>query len=136
MYFQEQFSFETRCLESSKLQTKYEDRVPIVIQPLPGSKLAFLQNSAKVMPRKVMSAGQFQVILRKRILAAQETPEMKAENALFYFVDISGKELSSVTANQQYALLCPVELLSDLYKQFVKPDGFLYLFYDTEKTFG
>jgi len=129
MSFCEKHTFEDRKRQSQRLKCKYPTRIPVIVQPLPNSSVKQIRQSRFLVPHD-SSAGMFEVCLRKHIIG------QGAEFALYYFVDISKKEFTHISENKMFILIPPVELMGTLYKQFEKPDGFLYLYYDEEHTFG
>lgn len=108
-------SFTKRHSEALKIKQKYPDRLPIYISKNPGCKdLPDIKKKKYIVPHD-LTLGQFLFIIRKTI-------ELPPENALFLFVN---------------NILPPTAaLLSQIYKENVDEDGFLYIIYSGENTFG
>ena len=112
--FKDTFSFEKRKSESSRVSEKYKDRVPIIVEKIELSEIAYLDKNKYLVPSD-LTIGQFQIVIRKRI-------EINHEQAIFLFVNNTLPPSSSV--------------ISDLYKSYKDSDGFLYIKYGCENTFG
>ncbi|KAF3436594.1 hypothetical protein FNV43_RR23686 [Rhamnella rubrinervis] len=112
--FKEEFEFEQRVEESRDIVAKYPDRVPVIVERYSGSDLPDLEKRKYLVPRD-MSIGQFIHILSSRLHLTQG-------KALFVFV----KNTLPQTAS----------LVDSVFESFKDDDGFLYMCYSTEKTFG
>ncbi|KAF8017778.1 hypothetical protein BT93_H2851 [Corymbia citriodora subsp. variegata] len=112
--FKDDFSFDKRLEESKSILAKYPDRIPVIIERYSRTDLPEMEKKKFLVPRD-MSIGQFIHILTSRL---QLTPG----KALFVFV----KNTLPPTASQ----------LDSIYHSFKDDDGFLYMCYSTEKTFG
>ncbi|RXI09593.1 hypothetical protein DVH24_036057 [Malus domestica] len=111
--FKDEFKFDQRIEESRDMVTKYPDRVPVIVESTRGA--IFLRWKEKIPCPRDMSVGQFIYVLSSRLHLAPGT-------ALFVFV----KDTMPQTAS----------LMDSVYESFKDVDGFLYLCYSTEKTFG
>ncbi|KAK0582763.1 hypothetical protein LWI29_029304 [Acer saccharum] len=114
-FFKDEFTFEERLAESRDIIGQYADRVPVIAERY--SKAADLPNIEKkkfLVPRD-MSVGQFIHVLSNRL-------RLTPGKALFVFI----KDTLPQTAS----------LMDSLYESFKDEDGFLYMCYSTEKTFG
>lgn len=112
--FREKFTLEERIEESSKITAKYPDRVPIIVEAKPKSNLQDLDKHKYLVPRE-MTMGQFLYVIRKRL-------KLKPEQAIFVFVDNKMPATS--------------ELITTLYERSKNEDGFMYILYSGENTFG
>lgn len=110
MLLKNQYSFEYRFSESHRLLVKYPYRVPIICE----SKNNILDKNKYLVPLD-LTLGQFQYVIRRRMRLPQE-------KALFLF--INGNIFNSS------------QLISSLYDQEKDEDGFLYINYSFENTFG
>ncbi|ORC87992.1 Atg8-like protein 2 [Trypanosoma theileri] len=138
-------SFEDRKKESTSIRQRYPHHIPLVCEPAPGNNnhpgngISSSSSSSSSSPcavvdallhrRKVLreldyskfllpedaSIQQLLVLLRRRLL-------LESEQALFLFLD----------DNMPPSSAC----MGDLYTQKKDPDGFLYLTYGIESTFG
>lgn len=116
--FEESFTLEERTNESKRIRTKYPDRIAIIAQPAPGRGKDFgdvdISKSRYLVPGH-LTCGQISFVLRRRL-------KFPPEKALFIFC---GKEIPPTSM-----------LLKVLYLQNKSEDGFLYLDYSSEDTFG
>ncbi|GMY17133.1 autophagy-related protein 8i-like [Fagus crenata] len=105
---------EQRYEESRDILAKYPNRVPLIVERYSKSDLPEMEKKKFLVPRD-MSVGQFILILSGRLCLAPG-------KALFVFV----KNTLPQTAT----------LMDSVYESFKDEDGFLYMCYSTEKTFG
>ncbi|KAK4782780.1 hypothetical protein SAY86_007154 [Trapa natans] len=112
--FKEEFPFDKRFEESKSMIAKYPDRVPVIIERYTRTDLPQMEKKKFLVPRE-MSVGQFIHLLSSRLHFAPG-------KALFAFVE---NTLPS-TASRMDAI----------YQSSKDQDGFLYMCYSTEKTFG
>jgi GABA(A) receptor-associated protein len=114
--YKTQLSLNERKVECARVLKKYPDRIPVVCERSPKSS-ASLPYSAKIkylIPRD-LTLAQFIYIIRKQI-------NMSAEQAIFMV--INGKIMTCAS------------MMSALYEKYHDPDGFLYITYTGENTFG
>jgi GABA(A) receptor-associated protein len=112
--FRERYSEEKRTEECTRIRQKYPDRIPIVVEKHNDSNIKDIDKHKYLVP-KDLSVGQFIFIIRKRLVL---TPE----KALFIFVNNTLPPTSSE--------------IGQIYTQYKDPDGFLYITYSGENTFG
>ncbi|KAL6190767.1 hypothetical protein ACLB2K_037161 [Fragaria x ananassa] len=112
--FKQEFSFDERLEESKNIIGKYPDRVPVIIERYSRTDLPEMEKKKYLVPRD-MSVGQFIHILSSRL---QLTPG----KALFVFV----KNTLPQTASH----------MDSIFETYKEDDGFLYMCYSSEKTFG
>ncbi|CAA3009993.1 autophagy-related 8i [Olea europaea subsp. europaea] len=112
--FRQQFSFEERCQESQEIIFNYPDRVPVVVERYSKTDLPEMEKRKFLVPRD-MSVGQFIYILSGRL-------HLSPGKALFVFVKDTLPQTSS--------------LMESVYDSYKDDDGFLYMCYSSEKTFG
>ena len=112
--FKQEFDFETRKCESQRIKEKYQDRIPIIVEKSCKSDIADIDKKKYLVPMD-LTLGQFIYIIRKRI-------KINPEKALFLFVN--GKIPSTS------------QLISTIYNENKDEDGFLYIMYSGENTFG
>jgi GABA(A) receptor-associated protein len=106
--------FESRLEESTKIMNKYPDRIPIVVEKHAKCDLPDIDKNKYLVPND-MVLSQFIYTVRKRI-------KLDAAKALFFFID------NTVPTNS-----APIGELYNLHKD---KDGFLYIVYNSENTFG
>ena len=112
--FEKQHSFEKRKLEADRIKSKYQDRIPVIVERSDKSDIENIDKKKFLVPCD-LTVGQFIYVIRKRIKLAPDT-------AIFIFVN---NNLPSSTI-----------LMSQLYKEHQSSDGFLYVTYAGEQTFG
>ncbi|KAK9070039.1 hypothetical protein SSX86_010438 [Deinandra increscens subsp. villosa] len=112
--FKETFSFDERCQESQDIIARYPDRLPVVVERYTKTDLPEMEKKKYLVPRD-MSVGQFIHILSNRL-------HLSPGKALFIFVQNTLPQTSS--------------LIESVYESFKDEDGFLYMCYSSEKTFG
>ncbi|XP_065828466.1 uncharacterized protein [Oscarella lobularis] len=112
--FKEEHSFETRLQESSKIRGKYPDRIPVVVEKAPRSNIPEIDKRKFLVPSD-LSVAQFMYIIRKRI-------QLAPEKAMFLFVN---RVLPTASAT-----------MGSIYEEHKDEDGFLYISYSGENTFG
>ncbi|XP_057461242.1 autophagy-related protein 8i-like [Actinidia eriantha] len=112
--FKEVFTYEERFEESQDMIAKYPDRVPVVVERYAKTDLPAMEKKKYLVPRD-MSVGQFIHILSGRL-------HLAPGKALFVFVKNTLPQTSS--------------LMESVYESFKDEDGFLYMCYSSEKTFG
>ncbi|XP_008223482.1 PREDICTED: autophagy-related protein 8i [Prunus mume] len=112
--FKQEFSFDERIEESKNIIAKYPDRIPVIIERYSRTDLPEMEKKKFLVPRD-MSVGQFIHILSSRL-------HLTPGKALFVFV----KNTLPQTANR----------MDSIYESYKEDDGFLYMCYSSEKTFG
>jgi GABA(A) receptor-associated protein len=113
--FKRDHSFNLRRSESSRILEKYPDRIPVICEKSDvQSTLPDIDKKKYLVPRD-LTMGQFIYVIRKRI-------KLSSEKSLFVFVN-----------NQ---LVPTAALIAQVYERYVDDDGFLYVTYTGESTFG
>ena len=112
--FMKKHLFEDRIKESQKIRTKYPNRIPVIIEPIKRSQLKKIDKNKFLVPDD-LTIGGLLVVIRKRI-------NLGSENALFLFIN------SVLPATSQSII--------SLYDNHKNKDGFLYISYTEENTFG
>ncbi|ESO12800.1 hypothetical protein HELRODRAFT_93454 [Helobdella robusta] len=112
--FKEENTFEQRKDEASKVLMKYPDRIPVIVEKLPGSSIAPIDKRKFLVPKDI-NVAQFIFIIRKRI-------QLDPTKSLFLFV---GRVLPQTSAT-----------MGHVYSENQDEDGFLYVAYSGENVFG
>ena len=112
--FKDSFSYENRCEESARIKNKYPHRVPIIVEKAKNCILSDPDKKKYLVPND-MNISQFIYIIRKRI-------KMKPEQAIFITINNCLPE-----SNTQ---------ICQIYNKHKDEDGFLYVVYSSENTFG
>ncbi|XP_054779241.1 autophagy-related protein 8C-like [Prosopis cineraria] len=122
---------ERRQAEASRIREKYPDRIPVIVEKAERSdipdmikrskRLCCLYHSASLIRFYTylvpadLTVGQFVYVVRKRI-------KLSAEKAIFVFINNTLPPTAS--------------LMSSIYEENKDEDGFLYMTYSGENTFG
>jgi GABA(A) receptor-associated protein len=104
-----------RLKKSQVILEKYPDRVPLIIQPSKTDRDQFPIDKSKYITPRDLTMMQLQQIIRKRI-------RFPSERALFMFVN-----------NKMFPI---TSLIGNIYDDNKDDDGFLYVTYCQENTFG
>ena len=112
--FKLKHSFENRCKESNNIVTKYPERIPVIVEKQEASDVVDLDKNKYLVPWD-LTVGQFVYVIRKRM-------KLPPEKAIFIFV------------NNQIPMQCM--RMSNIYEEEKDNDGFLYIKYAGENTFG
>lgn len=110
-------SLEERKMESQRMLVKYYDRIPIIVEKsnTRNNTLPDIDKHKYLVP-KDLTVGQFQHVIRKRI-------KLDSVTALYIFIN---KNIIPPTT----------AFISTIYDEYKSEDGFLYISYATENTFG
>ena len=113
--FRTEHSQEKHTAEARRIRSKYPDRIPVICEKDPKDhNIADIDKKKYLVPAD-LTVGQFVYVIRKRI-------KINPEKAIFTFVN--GK-------------LPPTsQLMSNIYDENKDEDGFLYITYSGENTFG
>ena len=112
--FKDSHTVEERTNESTKIIAKYPQRIPIIVERATGCRLNNIQKNKYLAPRD-MAMCQFVFTVRKKI-------ELQPSEAIFLMVN--GQLVQSSI------------LLAEIYEKHKDEDGFLYIVYTSENTFG
>ncbi len=114
MKFKQEHSFEERRSESDRIRSKYPDRIPVICERSEKSPVADIDKKKYLVPAD-LTIGQFVYVIRKRL-------KLPAEQAIFLFIN---------------GVIPPTaSLLNQIYEEHKDEDGFLYITYSGENTFG
>jgi len=105
---------EKRKSEAERIRAKYPDRVPVICEKADRSDIPEIDKKKYLVPAD-LTVGQFHYVIRKRI-------KLAPEKALFLFCS------NTIPPN--------AALMSTVYEEQKDEDGFLYLQYSGESTFG
>ena len=114
MGYKKDNDIEFRKEESKKIRTKYPDRIPIIVEKVHNSDITEIDKKKYLVPAD-LTMGQFQYVIRKRI-------KLDQTQALFIFINNTLPTTST--------------LISQIYEDKKDEDGFLYITYSSENTFG
>ena len=112
-------TLEERLVKSSKMISLYPDRIPVIVEMSPSSFSYNIYMKAchkiKYLVPYNITMGQFIQILRDKI-------KIDSSIALFFFIN-----------NKVFPI---TSLIGDIYKNNADEDGFLYIEFCEESTFG
>jgi GABA(A) receptor-associated protein len=114
--FKDTNSLDNRKSESARIIQKYPDRIPIICERSDTERSLPELDRKKYLTPSSLTFAEFQFVIRKRI-------DLKSDQALYCFVG-------------ETALVPVGRTLSDIYNEFKNEDGFLYVVYASESTFG
>ncbi|XP_059624238.1 autophagy-related protein 8C-like isoform X1 [Cornus florida] len=112
--FKLEHSLEKRQAEAGRIREKYPDRIPVIVEKAEKSDIPDVDKKKYLVPAD-LNVGQFIYVVRKRI-------KLGAEKAIFVFV----KNMLPPTG----------AVMSAIYEDNKDEDGFLYMTYSGENTFG
>lgn len=114
MRFIDEHTLDERKNESDKIMNKYPSRIPIIVEKY--EKCTFDEiDKRKYLVPKDLNMNQFTFIIRKRI-------KLDSSQAIFLMINNT---------------LCPSNVtVGDIYNEYHNNDGFLYIQYSSENTFG
>jgi GABA(A) receptor-associated protein len=107
-------SLEKRKNESRQIIAKYPDRIPIICERGNNSSIDAIDKNKYLVPSD-LTVGQFIYIIRKRI-------NLNSNKALFIFINNTIPPSSRT--------------ISSIYDEYKDEDGFIYITYTGENTFG
>ena len=113
--FQKSTNFEKRKAEAERILKKFPDRIPIIVERSNTCTNVPDIDKQKYLVPSDLTVGQFVYVVRKRI-------KLASEQAVFVFIN----NYLPPTAS----------LMSSLYSTHKAKDGFLYMTYSGENTFG
>lgn len=105
---------EKRKSESTRILQRFKDRLPVICEKVENSDIQEIDKRKYLVPGD-LTVGQFVYVIRKRI-------KLPSEKAIFIFVN----DILPPTA----------ALMSTIYEEHKDEDGFLYVLYSGENTFG
>jgi GABA(A) receptor-associated protein len=114
MKFKASHSFKERKEEYLRIQLKHPNKIPIICEKDHKSTLPN-NDKQKYLVEPELTLGHFMYVIRKRI-------KLDANQAIYMF--IKGTILSSN------------ETIHSIYHKYFDDDGFLYISYTNENTFG
>eukprot|EP00211_Chloroparvula_japonica_P013472 CAMPEP_0119130708 /NCGR_PEP_ID=MMETSP1310-20130426/8506_1 /TAXON_ID=464262 /ORGANISM="Genus nov. species nov., Strain RCC2339" /LENGTH=121 /DNA_ID=CAMNT_0007121237 /DNA_START=113 /DNA_END=478 /DNA_ORIENTATION=- len=112
--FKEQHPYQKRVEVAAKIRQKYPDRLPVIVEKAPGSKAPDIDKRKYLVPVDI-TIGNFYTEIRNHI-------KIDANMSIFLFVN---------------NVIPPTPApMFQIYDQYKDDDGFLYIQYTDENTFG
>lgn len=112
--FKSEYPFEKRKAESERILSRFQNRIPVICEKAEKSDIPEIDKRKYLVPAD-LTVGQFVYVIRKRIM-------LPPEKAIFIFVSDT--------------LPPTAALMSSVYQENKDKDGFLYVSYSGENTFG
>ncbi|MCO5602471.1 hypothetical protein L7F22_056603 [Adiantum nelumboides] len=112
--FKQEHDLDKRKAEAARIREKYFDRIPVIVEKAERSDIPDIDKKKYLVPAD-LTVGQFVYVIRKRI-------KLNAEKAIFIFVN--------------NVLPPTAAIMSAIYDEHKDEDGFLYVTYSGENTFG
>ena len=128
--FKQELSFDKRFALAHNILSKYNDRIPIILSPY-SKKDPILSKKRYLVPADITMC-KFIIELRSQM------PNIKSGVGIYFYVDAE-KQPDDIgkTSNRYSMVLVPVsQLMGPIYDKYKDQDGFLYMVYTTENTFG
>tara|TARA_Y100000591_G_C21772497_1_gene666333 strand:- start:350 stop:748 length:399 start_codon:yes stop_codon:yes gene_type:complete len=114
--FRDKFSFKKRLDESTRIMEKYPDRVPIICEKWGNdSEIPDIDRKKYLVPVD-LSIANFMYVIRKRL-------KVSPDKGIYLFINDTIMPTTSA-------------LIAQYYEQYKDDDGFLYVAYSGESTFG
>lgn len=113
--FKMQHSFDKRKEESSRLIKKFPNKIPIILEKSDSSALPRINKQKFLLPKDI-TIGQFIYIIRSKI-------KLDASQSIFIFIN-------------NYVIPSTNQTIGDVYIDHADKDGYLYITYSAEQTFG
>lgn len=109
------YPFEHRKEESSRIMKKYPSRVPVICERAGTTDIPLIDKRKYLVPDDLVM-GQFMHVIRRRL-------KLDPAKAIFLFINNRVMPSSSTA-------------LAAIYHEHKNADGFLYITYSGENTFG
>lgn len=106
--------FDKRQQESAKVLNRYPDKIPVIVERMANSDMPDIDKHKYILP-KDFTIGQFMFLIRKKI-------KIDESKSIFIFID----NVIPMSADR----------FDDVYSKYKDKDGFLYVTYVSENTFG
>ena len=115
MNFKDKYSLKDRFEESDRITKKYPDRIPIICER--NNKIRDIPeiDKNKYLVPDDLTIGQFIYVIRKRL-------KLDSSKALFFYIN------NMIPSSNQ--------IIKEIYYYYKDIDGFLYITYSSESTFG
>src|SRR5271170_7358938 len=120
--FRETFPFERRATVAAEQRRRHPDRIPVIVERSPSDKVLSDIAQKKFLVPLDVSAAKFQSEVRKHV-------HIGPEQAMFIFVMGGAAGSAGIMPNHS-------STMEQLYGRYKDDDGFLYVCYSGENTFG
>ena len=113
VYYKDKIPLEERKKESNRIIIKFPNRIPVLVEKC-DNKIGDIDKNKYLVPKE-LTLGQFAYVIRKRL-------KISPDIGIFYFVN-----------NKMFPMN---ESIIQIYDNEQDDDGFLYIRYGGESTFG
>jgi len=113
--FKKKYTLKRRKAEAVRILKRYPTRIPVICERADTSDIALIDKHKYLVPAELIM-GQFIFVIRRRL-------KLDAAKAIFLFVNNQIIPPSNAS-------------LGELYEEYKSEDGFLYMTYSGENTFG
>ena len=113
--YKKEKTLEERYAESSRMYKKYRNKICVIVEKGNNTHIKDIDRRKYLVPED-MTLGGLNLVIRRRL-------ELDSKESLIFFVE--GKHLFPITTP-----------LSTIYNLHSDKDGFLYINYTNENTFG
>ena len=119
-FFSDSFDFKrdhpehARKTEAQRVRTKYPDRIPVICQKAKSCRMEDIDKHKFLVPED-LTIGQFLYVVRRRMRVSEN-------QAIYLFID------NKIPPTSQ--------IMSSIYEENKDADGFLYIVFSSESTFG
>lgn len=114
--FQKDHPFEKRKKVSTEMLNKYPERLPIIVEPSPSISKSKKNLYKKILAPNELKFNEFLGTIRKNL---------NIDSSVGFYVFLNNDTVPA-----------PLQILGELYKNHKDEDGFLYMSYNFENTFG
>lgn len=112
--FKSMHEFSKRQQMANDILSRHKEHIPIIVEAIPKTSLPDIEKHKYLVPKE-FTLSQFIIIIRKRI-------KMTSEQSIYLFINNSIPRLT--------------DTVWDAYQRHKDPDGFLYILYGGETSFG
>jgi len=113
IYYKQRISFNKRKKDSEAIIAKYPQRIPVIVEPF-GDNVPEIDRSKYLVPDD-LSMVNFIYVIRRRL-------KISSEVSIYLFVNDK--------------IIPGMDYVSTIYEKYKDEDGFLYVKYSGEPTFG
>lgn len=128
--FTEQYTFDERKNEIIRVMMKHPDKIPVYINKSHNSDINDIKKHKFLVP-ETLTIGEFMIIIRKNI-------QLKPEQAITLFIQTIDDNIIMAPSSETIGSVYYKNVISfkNNSKYSNKIDGYLYLVYSGENTFG
>lgn len=132
--FRKDIPWTDHLTKSQSMRAKHKERVPIIVDR--GTKETPQVTKNKFLVPDSFTIAQFQAIVRRYLKPLEGTDQKKLQpqDALFFFIREYKYESGVETHSDK--LVPAQQTLGQLYQQYQDRNGYLFIVYNKETTFG